>query len=108
MNGPPRFAGFCKAATCNCGDATNDCMIFKCRLVTYIEEVAGAMRLVQAYHWLNSGSTKTFGLRYRLRTVMTPELQTHQVANHSARPEASACERKSASVATCDTRIIVT
>lgn len=70
MNGPPRFAGFFKGETCNCGDVTNDCMIFKCRLATYIEEVAGAIRLDHAYHWLNNGSTNTFGFKYTLRVVI--------------------------------------
>src|ERR1051325_5422191 len=70
MNGTPSIAGFFKVVTCSCGDVTNDCMIFRCRLATYIVDVAGAMRLVHAYHWLNNGSTSTFGFKYTLRAVI--------------------------------------
>src|SRR6185503_13423927 len=66
MNGPPIIAGFLSAALCTCGADTNDCMIFRCELATYIAAVAGAIRLDHAYHWLYSGSTTTLGFRNTL------------------------------------------
>jgi hypothetical protein len=62
-NGPPRIAGFCRAETCICGEATKDSISLMWALATSIADEAGESRYDQAYHWLKRGSISALGLR---------------------------------------------
>src|SRR5215217_5542196 len=71
MNGPPSIDGFLRAATCTCGLATNDRMIFRCELATYIAAEAGGIRYGHAYQELNKGSATTFCLKKTFSLVIS-------------------------------------